>query len=85
MLKGTTSTGFKFKLDESVLNDYELLELIAEVEDNPAIITKIVKKVLGKETEKLKDHVRDENGRVSTERMNEEITEIFKVTKALKK
>ena len=41
--------------------------------------------LLGDDTDKLKEHVRDENGHVSIEKMNVEITEIFQSQKKLKK
>ena len=87
MIKGKTSSGFKFQINESTINDdYELLELLGELEENPLLISKVVRKVLGLDAAAaLKDHVRDENGVVSIQKMNEEITEIFTQAKALKK
>ncbi len=36
MIKGKTSSGFKFQINESTINDdYELLELLVELEENP--------------------------------------------------
>ena len=87
MIKGKTSSGFKFQINESTINDdYELLELLGELEENPLLISKVVRKVLGLDAAAaLKDHVRDEIGVVSIQKMNEEITEIFTQAKALKK
>lgn len=87
MIKGKTSSGFKFQINESTINDdYELLELLVELEENPLLISKVVKKVLGPAAAAaLKDHVRDENGCVSIQKMNDEITDIFTQAKALKK
>ncbi|MBF0818321.1 hypothetical protein [Streptococcus acidominimus] len=76
-VSGTTKSGFKYKLDEARLNNYELVEAISEVDANPMVFPKMIKLLLGEQVEALKDHVRDENGLVSTERMAEEITEIF--------
>ena len=57
---------------------HELLELLVELEENPLLISKVVRKVLGPAAAAaLKDHVRDENGCVSIQKMNDEITEIF--------
>ncbi len=48
MIKGKTSSGFKFQINESTINDdYELLELLVELEENPLLISKVVRKVLG--------------------------------------
>lgn len=85
MIKGKTKSGFNYHIDENVLQDYELLEAIAETEKNPIFITKVVRMLLGEDTDKLKEHVRDENGYVSIEKMNVEITEIFQAQKKLKK
>lgn len=81
MIKGKTKSGFNYHIDENVLQDYELLEAIAETEKNPIFITKVVRMLLGDDTDKLKEHVRDENGHVSIEKMNVEITEIFQSQK----
>lgn len=87
MIKGKTSSGFKFQINESTINDdYELLELLGELEENPILISKVIRKVLGPDAAAaLKDYVRDENGVVSIQKMSEEITEIFTQAKALKK
>ncbi len=79
MIKGKTSSGFEFQISKDVANDYELLENLAELEDNPLILGKVVKQILGEEqTKKLKDHIRNKNGIVPTNKMTQEIIEIFK-------
>jgi len=79
MIKGKTSSGFEFEISEAVANDYELVENLGELEDNPLILGKIVNQILGKEqTTRLKNHVRNENGIVPTDKMTQEIIEIFK-------
>ena len=79
MIKGKTSSGFNFTISKDVINDYELVENLGELEDNPLILGKIVRQILGKEqTSKLKDHIRNENGIVPTDKMTKEIIEIFK-------
>ena len=78
MIKGKTSSGFEFKISKDVINDYELVENLGELEDNPLILGKIVNQILGKEqTNRLKDHVRNEKGIVPTDKMTQEIIEIF--------
>ena len=79
MIKGKTSSGFEFEISKDVANDYELVENLGELEDNPLILGKIVNQILGKEqTVKLKDHIRNENGVVPTDKMTQEIIEIFR-------
>ncbi|MDZ5548479.1 hypothetical protein [Enterococcus cecorum] len=86
MIKGKTKSGFKFELDEEVLNDYEIIELLGDVEENPLLFPKVVKRILGDEqTTALKNHVRDENGRVNADKMTAEVTEIFESQNQLKK
>lgn len=84
-ISGETKSGFSYSIEEAHLNNYELLETIGELEDNPMVISKMVVMLLGKEqTNKLKDHLRDEEGLVPVEKMTEEITEIFQ-SQAVKK
>jgi len=78
MITGKTDSGFAYKIKEENLDNYELLEALGEVEDNPLVISKVVKLLLGKEqTEKMKDHVRSKYGIVSAEKMSEELKNIF--------
>lgn len=84
VITGKTSSGFVYEIAENRLKNYELLELIAEVDDNPLLMTKVVKLLLGDDAERLKDHVRDEDGLVAIDLMEKEITEIFNGQKDLK-
>lgn len=85
MLKGQTKSGFKYEIPEENLNNYELLEALAEVEENPLLVPKVVRLLLGKEqAEKLKDHLRTETGIVPTDKLSEEIMGIFENHKDLK-
>ena len=78
MLKGKTKTGFEFEISDEALNNYELIETLAEVDANPLLIPKLLNQLLGKEQQqKLKDHVRDKKGFVSVQAMSNEILDIF--------
>ncbi|QIM45661.1 hypothetical protein GPZ88_00705 [Streptococcus ruminicola] len=77
MIKGTTSSGFKFEIDEKQLKNYEFVELISEVDENELLMPKILKMLLGDQVKALKDHVRDEDGIVPIEKMVQEIKDIF--------
>ena len=78
MIKGKTKSGFSYELDKERLNNYELLEAIEELEENPLVLSRVVNLLLGKDqTKKLKDHIRNKDGIVPTEKISEEITEIF--------
>ena len=79
MIKGKTSSGFKFEISKDVANDYELVEYLGELEDNPLVLGNIVTRMLGKEqTARLKDHIRNDKGIVQTDKMTKEIMDIFK-------
>jgi len=85
MIKGKTKSGFEYKIPEENLNNYELVEALGEIEDNPLLIAKTVHLLLGKEqTEKLKNHLRTESGIVPTDKMSAEIMEIFENQKETK-
>lgn len=86
MIKGTTKTGFEFELEDEVLDDYELLEILAEVDQgNYGLITKMVTLLLGEEQkEALKAHIRANSKRVSAKKLLDEVTEIFQASNSLK-
>lgn len=78
MRSGTTSSGFKFEIDEQDLNDMEFIELMADAEENPLKYPKMVERMLGKEQKKkLYDHVRTKEGRVPPDAIDKEVEEIF--------
>lgn len=78
MIKGKTKSGFEYEIPKDNLNNYELVEALGGLEENPLLIAKTVDLLLGKELkEKLKDHLRAENGTVPTDKLSEEIMEIF--------
>lgn len=77
-MKGKTSSGFEYKLSKARLENYELIESLNEIETNPLALPKTVNLLLGKEqADKLKEHLRDEEGLISTEKLSAEIMEIF--------
>jgi len=85
MLKGTTKTGFKFEIHDDKLNDYELFEVISEVDTNPFLLPKLVTMLLGEDQKKkLMNHLRTEDGRVPLDKIGEEIMEIFTSGRKLK-
>lgn len=85
MLKGKTKTGFEYEFDENLFKDYEPVELLAEVDDNPLVLPQIFKKLIGDRVKDLKDHVRDENGVVDIEKMVAEFEDIISTQATLKK
>lgn len=83
MVKGKTATGFEFELEDDILDDYELLETLCKIDEGDTQLTiNMVNRLLGNEQkERLKDHVRAENGRVSAKKLLKEVMEIFNATK----
>lgn len=78
MYIGKTQSGFEFEIAEDTLNNMELVDAIAEVDDNPLAISNVVRLLLGKEDRKrLYDHIRTEHGNVPVEAMSTELTQIF--------
>lgn len=85
MIEGKTDSGFEYKVSKDVANDYELVEALGELDTNPLLLSTIVNKVLGKEqTNKLKDHIRTEDGIVPTDVMMQEVMAIFNGEKEIK-
>ena len=78
MLKGETKSGFKFKIDEAIADDLELLEDIAQADKDVSVFPRVLEKVLGaKQKAALYEHLRGKNGRVSTKAAVDEFTEIM--------
>ena len=85
MIKGKTASGFEYEITMARLENYELIEVLSEVDENPLLLPKTVILLLGKEqTNKLKDHLRDEEGFVSSNKISNEIMEIFQNQKETK-
>ncbi|MCB5934496.1 hypothetical protein LI012_06465 [Caldibacillus thermoamylovorans] len=85
MIKGKTSSGFEYAIPEENLNNYELVEILGEIEENPLLISKVVKLLLGNEqAKKLKEHLRTKTGIVPMDKMSDEIMEIFESQKDTK-
>lgn len=79
MITGITESGFNFEIEEEAIDDYELFENLCAI-DNGDIskITIVADGYLGKEQlKRLKEHCRNENGRISTTKMIDEITQIM--------
>lgn len=83
MLKGKTESGFEYEVSDAAMNDYELVEILAEVDTNPLLLPRLVKKLLGdQQKNKLLDHLRTKEGNVPIDLISAEIMEIFQSGKA---
>ncbi|GAA5348270.1 hypothetical protein SuUB15_10980 [Streptococcus uberis] len=77
-----TKSGFEFKISKARLDNYELVEALGELETNPLKLPSVLNLLLGDQVNKLKDHLRDKDGFVSTESIMNEVKEIFELSKA---
>lgn len=79
MKKGKTQNGFKYEIDEKVLDDMELIDAMAAAQgEDPTQISTVVVKIFGEDQrKKLYDHVRTEDGRVPITEVADIITEII--------
>lgn len=87
MITGTTSTGFSYSIPDTIKDDYEILEALADLQRGKDFLALpiLVDRVMGDQKAAFKDHCRDEEGRVATTRMMEEFFEIFSSNEATKK
>lgn len=84
-MKIKTKSGLELVLDKKRFMNYELLDAIAEFEENPLVMPKVVTLLLGTEQKaKLMDHLRDEDGLVPIEKVEVELKEIFQACEDLK-
>lgn len=83
MIEGITKSGFRFQLEEEVLDDYELLEALreADTKDASAIVDAVNLLLTEEQRKGLKEHLRKENGRVSAMGMLQEVAEILEATR----
>lgn len=76
-MRGTTESGFKFNIDEKLLNNMELVEAIAELDTNQLALPRVLDLLIGKEQKKaLYDHVR-QGDIVPVDKVAEEVRNIF--------
>lgn len=70
------SCGVEFEQDPAILDDMQLIDLIAEAdEDDPASLSKLVRSVYGNARSEVYDALRTEDGRVPLDRMVDALRE----------
>lgn len=90
MVEGKTKTGFKFKIDEHMKEDWRIIDAVVDSESDDASVklkaTKtLVDLVLGKEKQRLIEHImKKNNGFCPVDAMSAEITDIFSSINELK-
>ena len=73
-----TTSGFKCKLDDTILDDMRLMDMIAELDENQLLYPRFVAFLLGADLkEKLYKHIALKDGRVPISALTTEITEIM--------
>lgn len=78
LLKGKTAAGFEYQVDPDTLNDMELMENLAEVDNNPLLLPKVICAVLGEDQKKaFYDHYRNKNGKVPVDVISAAFVEIL--------
>ncbi len=78
MVRGKTESGFEFEIDESIADDMEFMESLADAMDDSIRFPKVLEQLLGTDQKKrLYDHIRGDGKRVSIEKTIAEFTEIM--------
>lgn len=79
MKKIVLENGLELDVNESALNNMELLDALAEMtEENALALSKVVRLMLGKENRRiLYDYIRKEDGTVPLEEIDKCVTEIL--------
>lgn len=82
MITGKTNSGFEFEIEYEKLDDWELFELLTELDKGNIVATvDVARTLLGEEQLKqLKNHVKGIFGRVSMDAMFQEISQILSST-----
>lgn len=86
MFKGITKIGFEYEINKDTLDDWELFESLNDISnDNPLAIIDVAKKILGiDQYKKLKEFIREKEGKVSMTTMQDTIMEIFNANQEVK-
>lgn len=79
MREGKLSNGFQYKMKEDNLNNWELMEIMDEFEENPTRIVRIAKMLLDEDNYKALKQSCTVDGIVQTDQM---ITLIFELLEA---
>lgn len=90
MIEGKTRSGFKFKIDERIGQDWRVISAIAMAESADSAeqvkgTSNLVKLIIGKDEQKLIDHIAKKNeGFVPVSAITSEIVDILSATKETK-
>jgi hypothetical protein len=78
MITASTKDGFAVELDENALDNVDLLDAMAEMQDSNILsLGRAIRLLMGKaNTKKLYDHCRTEDGRVPVEALSNAFGEL---------
>lgn len=80
MITGETKSGFKFKIKDSIKDDYYLWKLIAKARKDPMTMYEVNERLLGSDQlKKLEKHCSKKDDFVSSEQLMNEVGEIFDI------
>ena len=81
MVEGTLSNGFKFQIEDERLDNYETFEKLCMIDndnENLGLIVEVYNDLLGEDQYiALKEHIKKQDGRISTIKMFELMQELF--------
>lgn len=79
MITAETKDGFAVELSEEALDNVELLDALAAVQDSDVLsLGRTIRLLMGKaQAKKLYDHLRTEDGRVPADQVSAALNEIF--------
>ena len=79
MITAKTESGFTLELEETALDNQELLDAFSDLSGgNTLAMSQVVTQLLGKENKKcLYDHVRTPDGRVPISAVEKEVSELM--------
>ena len=85
-MKAKLMDGFDIEISESVTDDWEFLEVLSGIDEGETgLIVKAAKMLLGNEgVSALKEHLRDEKGKVSSTAMITALEELLESVNELK-
>lgn len=78
-IEGVTKTGFRYHVSREAMDDMEIIDLLAELEDDKiTAIPKLIEKLLGpKQKEALYDHCKNKQNRIPSSRIMNELKDIM--------
>lgn len=83
LIKGKTTSGFEFTIDDRVMRDLKFVRAVREWQKNNFAQIDVLERMLGADGEKkLEEHLADKDGYVDSHKAAEEMNEIFEIVAA---